>query len=158
MHETCPPAPPAATPGTLGQLGGTGSARQNRTQTEAGDEGSEMGFGGQQAVVWVPCPCNLQEEPTAEHTANSVSGFDFLFTFFIIIFKKPRGTPAILCVSRVPDQGLLPLLTQTPNRDHPQPGAAEKYWAEPLGSRHSWIVQADTLYPEPSCGTGAAAK
>lgn len=79
MHETCPPAPPAATPGTLGQLGGTGSARQNGTQTEAGDEGSEVGFGGQQAVVWALCPHHLQEEPTAEHIANSISGFDFFF-------------------------------------------------------------------------------
>lgn len=82
----------------------------------------------------------------------------FFLNFFIFIFKKPRGTPAILCVSRVPAQGLLPLLAQTPNQDHPQSGAAEKYWAVPLGSRHSWPVQADALYPEPSCGTGAAAK
>ena len=81
MHETCPPAPPAATLGTLGQLGGTGSARQNGTQTKAEDEESEVGFSGQQAVVWAPCPCHLQEEPTAEHTANSISGFDFFLTF-----------------------------------------------------------------------------
>lgn len=128
-------------PGTLGQLGGTGSARQNGTQTKAEDEGSDVGFGGQQAVVWAPCPRHLQEEPTAEHSANSISGFDFFFKLFNFNLKKKnqtnRGTAAILCVSRVPAQGLLPLLNQTPNQDQPQPDAAEKYWAVLLGSRHS---------------------
>ena len=85
------PAPPAAT-GTLGQLGGTGSARQHGTQTKAGDEGSDVGFGGQQAVVWAPCPCHLEEEPTAEHSANSISGFDFFKTFYFNLKKKNTKT------------------------------------------------------------------
>jgi hypothetical protein len=77
-------------PGTLGQLGGTGSARQNGTQTKAEDEGSDVGFGGQQAVVWAPCPRHLQEEPTAEHSANSISGFDFFFKLFNFNLKKKK--------------------------------------------------------------------